>query len=170
MEIFFEHFYDRVYGYVASLLRDRDLAEDITHDTFLRLHRSMDRLDPTRDPAPWVFTIVSNLVRDHWRSPGHRQRRQQVEVEEIERLPDPGGADQYEKMEKAEAARIVRSAMTGLAPEDREIILLRTFQNLDTDQLTAILGISADAVRQRHSRAVKRLGSEYRRLMDTAGA
>ena len=165
MEIFFEHFYDRVFGYVASLLRNRDRAEDIAHEAFLRLHKSIDKLDPSRDPAPWVFTVVSNLVRDHWRSKEYRVGRQQGDMEEIERLPSAGSGGQHEALEKEESAKAIRLALAELSEDDREIILLRTYQEMDTDQVAEILGIRVDAVRQRHSRAVKRLGEHFKRLM-----
>ncbi len=165
MEIFFEHFYDRVYGYVASLLRDRTLAEDIAHEAFLRLHKSLEKIDPERDPAPWVFTVVSNIVRDHWRSKAHRVSKDSAELGEVEEIAS-AGEDQLEGLARVESAKAVRRALGELDSDDREIILLRTYQEMDTPQLSEILGIKPDAVRQRHSRAVKRLGEVYKRIMD----
>jgi RNA polymerase sigma factor (sigma-70 family) len=165
MEIFFEHFYDRVYGYVASLLRDRTLAEDIAHEAFLRLHKSLEKIDPSRDPAPWVFTVVSNIVRDHWRSKTHRVSKDSSELSEIEELVSSGDG-QLEELARDESAKAVRQALGELEADDREVILLRTYQEMDTPQISEILGIKPDAVRQRHSRAVKRLGEIYKRIMD----
>lgn len=165
MEVFFEHFYDRIFGYVASLLRDRTLAEDLAHEAFLRLHRSLDKIDPKRDPAPWVFAVVSNIVRDHWRSKAHRVSKGSSELSEVEELSAEGDG-QLEEMERDESARAVRQALNELDVDDREVILLRTYQEMDTPQVAKILGIKPDAVRQRHSRAVKRLGEVYGRIMN----
>lgn len=67
MEAFFDHYYDRVSGYPVQARRDRALAGDLTQEAFLHMHRGLERLDPGRDPTPWVFTVAANVLRDHWR-------------------------------------------------------------------------------------------------------
>ena len=56
------------------------LAEDLTHEVFLRLNRALDRLDPDRDPTGWVFTVATNCVRDHWRSRSHKSKQRDTEL------------------------------------------------------------------------------------------
>src|SRR5436309_750105 len=68
LESFFERYFDRVYGLVFRLLGDRTLAEDMTQEVFLKVHRAAHQLDPGRDPAPWLMTIAHNACRDLWRS------------------------------------------------------------------------------------------------------
>src|SRR5439155_594675 len=68
LESFFERYFDRVYGLVFRLLGDRTLAEDMTQEVFLKVHRAAHQLDPGRDPAPWIMTIAHNACRDLWRS------------------------------------------------------------------------------------------------------
>ena len=65
-------YFDRVYGYVRRLVGEDSLAEDVTQDVFLHLQRSFRSYDPARELSPWVFTIATNKVRDHWRSRRHR--------------------------------------------------------------------------------------------------
>src|SRR5262252_9534060 len=65
---FFERHFDRVYGLVYRLLGDRTLAEDMTQEVFLKVHRAAHTIDPARDPAPWLATIAHNACRDLWRS------------------------------------------------------------------------------------------------------
>ena len=65
---FFERYVDRVFGLVYRLLGDRTLAEDMTQDVFLKVHRAAHQLDPRRDPRPWIMTIAHNACRDLWRS------------------------------------------------------------------------------------------------------
>ena len=167
MSRFFEHFHDRVYGYLASLLRDSGRAEDLAQETFLRLHESLDRLDPKRDPAPWVFTVASNLVRDHWRSREHRDRKEQAGLDEIGLMPaTETEGDAQVVMERQETARTLRKAMASLSIDDLEITILRTYEQMEFTQISEVLGIGEDAARQRHSRALKRLGEQFRRIED----
>jgi RNA polymerase sigma-70 factor (ECF subfamily) len=65
---FFERHFDRVYGLVYRLLGDRALAEDMTQEVFLKVHRAAHTIDPARDPVPWLVTIAHNACRDLWRS------------------------------------------------------------------------------------------------------
>jgi RNA polymerase sigma-70 factor (ECF subfamily) len=72
MNRFFDAYYDRAHAYATKLLRDATLAEDLIQEAFLRMHAALDRLDPDRNPTPWVLTVVTNTIRDHWRSRAHR--------------------------------------------------------------------------------------------------
>ncbi len=167
MESFFEHYYERVLAHVVNLTRDRTLADDLCQNVFLKLHGVIDRLDPERDPTGWVFTVATNVVRDHWRSRAHKTTEREAGVDDPTMLdvahPDPGV---QAAMEKDEELRAVWSALQDLSPDDREIILLRDYEELDTAAVAAALDITTDAVRQRHSRAVKRLGERFRRRKD----
>ncbi len=166
MNRFFDAFFDRVHAYVTRLLRDATLAEDLTQEAFLRMHGALDRLDPERDPTPWVFTVVTNTVRDYWRSKAHKMAGRSRPIDDAWDLPSPDeDAAPDRVLEKKEAGAAVRDAMQRLSPADREIILLRTFRSLETDEIVDVLGISAEAVRQRYSRAVRRLGTAVRDMM-----
>ena len=65
---FFDAYFERVYGYLRRLVPDEHQAEDLTQDVFLQVHRALSSYDPTRDPRPWLFTIATNKLRDHWRA------------------------------------------------------------------------------------------------------
>ncbi len=166
MNRFFDAFFDRVHAYVTRLLRDPILAEDLTQEAFVRMHGALDRLDPERDPTPWVFTVVTNTVRDHWRSKAHKMAGRARSLDEAWDLPDEAAESAPDRvLERKESAQAVRAAMEEMAPADREILLLRAFRSLETPEIVEILGVSAEAVRQRYSRAVRRLGVRVRELM-----
>lgn len=161
-EAFFEHYYDRVYGYVLNTVRVVELAEDLTHEAFLRMHGALDRLDPECDPSPWVFTVASNVVRDHWRRRHHAGRDTDVDVDDLWEEPTSDGPSPDAALLEQEADQRIQRALQQLSPSDRELILLRTREELSTEQLGEVLGINAAAVRQRWSRAVRRLGAAFR--------
>jgi len=162
MAVFFEYYYDRVYAHVAQLTRDRTSAEDLTQEIFIRLQKTIERLDPDRDPTGWVFTVATNVVRDHWRSAGQRRRQAEVSTETAgaHLLPHPD-PDVAAVLEHDEELRAVWGALAEVSPEDREIILLRDFEELATADIAGMLELNPDAVRQRHSRAVARLSSAF---------
>ncbi|MCB1163538.1 MAG: sigma-70 family RNA polymerase sigma factor [Candidatus Krumholzibacteriia bacterium] len=165
MERFFAAYYDRVFGYLLRLVSERQLAEDLTQEVFLRLHRSVDRLDPSRDPGPWVFTVAANLLRDYWRSAEHRRRGQRSDLAAAERADD-GSEDALERLGKTENEDCLRRMLAQLGERDRQLVLLRSYGDMDSESLSGVLGISREAVRQRFSRAIKRLGELYRRFCE----
>ena len=161
LELFFDHFYDRIYAHVVNLLRDRTLAEDLTQEVFIRLHKVIDRLDPTREPAGWVFTVATNVVRDYWRSAEHRKRNAEQGDPHEMALAHPD-TDVHTAMEKDEDLTAVWTALHRLSVDDREVILLKDYEELSTADIGRVLDLKPDAVRQRHSRAVARLGKAFR--------
>ena len=163
---FFEAYFDRVYGLVFKLLGDRTQAEDATADVFLKVHRSADRLDPGRDPMPWLATIAANSCRDLWRSGAERMRRTAVQVDDPvvrERLTT-GTNDPEEGAIAREREERVRAAVDALPEDLRQSVLLYDFAGLSHEDIAHALGVTHDAARKRHSRALAALG---RALGDT---
>jgi RNA polymerase sigma-70 factor (ECF subfamily) len=164
LNTFFDHYFDRVYTHVTNLTGDPVLAEDLTQEAFIRLHRAIDRLDPARDPAGWVFTVVSNTVCDHWRSKQHRRSKREVDITKLEDFALTNGRPTPDReMERQQVAAAIREAVLSLAPNDREVLLLRSYEGLETSEIAQVLNIKPEAVRQRHSRALSRLGKAFRK-------
>ena len=154
---FFDHFFDRVYGYVRRLVRDEHLAEDLTQDVFLHVHRAFATYDPARELRPWVFTIATNKVRDHWRSRRHHDAQREASVERDGAADDvgaevPGPAAGLEGLELGDR---VRQAVEELPEGMRMTVLLRLYEGLSFEVIGGILDRSEVAVRKRYSRALE---------------
>lgn len=163
LNTFFDHYFDRVYTHVTNLTGDPVLAEDLTQEAFIRLYRAIDRLDPARDPAGWVFTVVSNTVYDHWRSKQHRRSAREVDIAKLEDFALPNGRPTPDRdLEQEQTRAAIREAILSLAPNDREVLLLRSYEGLETSEIAQVLSITPEAVRQRHSRALGRLGKAFK--------
>jgi RNA polymerase sigma-70 factor (ECF subfamily) len=167
LERFFDLYYDRILAHVARMVGDRHLAEDLAHEAFLRLGRTIERLDPGRDPAGWVFTVAANCVRDHWRSRRHQDAQRSTELtgDHLEVIADEE-EDAEQQLARRQQEQAVREALQTLAVEDREVILLHDHEGLEHTVIAGVLGLKADAVRQRYRRAVARLGEAYRARLD----
>jgi RNA polymerase sigma factor (sigma-70 family) len=165
---FFEAYFDRVYALVHRLLGDPTRAEDAAAEVFLKIHRAADRIDPERDPMPWLATIATNVCRDLWRSGADRMRRAAVPVDDPavrERLTS--GANEPERdLLAAERERAVRDAVLALPEDLRDSVLLFDYAGLPHEEIATALGITHEAARKRHSRALAALG---RALKDRLG-
>ena len=166
MEAFFEHFFDRAYGFAVHLVGDASVADDLVQEAFLKMHGAIDRLDPNRDPAAWVFTIVRNVARDHWRSRAFKTSQQNTDLDEAWDVASTDAtANPHRVLERTEDSQAIQDALQTLSPADREVLVLKEFQGLSTAEIATVLDRTPEAVRQRHSRAVKRLGEAYRARM-----
>jgi len=161
---FFETYFDRIHGLVFRLLGDPTRAEDAVSDVFLKVHRAVDRLDPARDPMPWLVTIASNVCRDHWRSGAERMRRAALPVDDPAlRESLTSGVNEPERdLLTAEREQAVRAAIADLPDDLRESVLLYDYADLSHEEIAASLGITHDAARKRHSRALVALGKALR--------
>jgi len=161
---FFDAYFGRVYALAARLLGDRTRAEDATSDVFLRVHRAADRLDPARDPWPWLTTITTNVCRDLWRSGYERMQRTAASTEDpgVDALLGPSPDDPARTFEAKERARAVQAALDALPEDLRLSVVLFDYAGQSHEEIAAALGISHDAARKRHSRALAALGRALR--------
>src|SRR4029450_5696926 len=88
-EELFRQFQAEVYGWIVRIVRDPSAAEDLTIETFWRIHRARGRFDPGASFGAWARRIATNLAIDHLR----RARRQGALPDDV---PQPGGADSIE--------------------------------------------------------------------------
>ena len=157
---FFEAYFDRVYALVYRLLGDRTQAEDAVSEVFLKVHRAADRLDPARDPMPWLVTIASNVCRDHWRSGAERMRRAARPIDDpaLREALTTGANEPERDLLVAERERAVRAAIADLPDDLRESVMMYDYACVSHEAIAAALGITHDAARKRHSRALGALG------------
>ncbi len=139
---------DDVFAYVATLLRDRASAEDVTAKAFERAYRRRRLFDARRgSERAWLFGIARNAALDELR---RRKRVATVEEDQIVGSePDPGDA--------TVRRQTVEAAMSGLDPRERELVSLKYFAGLGNAEIAAVLGTSETNAGTRVHRAVSKL-------------
>jgi RNA polymerase sigma factor (sigma-70 family) len=162
---FFEYCFDRVYSLALRLTGDRTTAEDVTQEVFLKILQAADRLDPDRDPLPWVTVITYNVCRDRWRSRDHKVAQRSVPVDDdsasgrevASAAPDPEAG-----LLAGERERAVEAALLQLPEDFRAVVLLRDYCGMRHNQIAELTGDSEAAVRKRYSRALSRLAEQLK--------
>mgnify|MGYP001382439127 CR=1 FL=1 len=145
-----------VYRYVRFRLANREAAEDVTSQVFMKALRALDRYDPTRAaPRTWLLRIARNAITDHLRS---LKRRSSLHVS-LDRVPDlvADVPDQEERVLREERIELLLNASRKLSPPDREILSLRYGAGFGNKEIAETLKISANAVAVRLHRALARL-------------
>lgn len=156
---FFDVWFDRVWGYVRRLVGEEHLAEDLTQEIFLHIHRALPTYDPERDLRPWVFTIATNKVRDYWRSRRHKESLRELPIDEEagETLSSSRARPPHERLERQELAAQVAAAIERLPESMRTTLVLRYFEGLSFEAIGRIVDRNEAAVRKRYSRALEEL-------------
>jgi RNA polymerase sigma factor (sigma-70 family) len=140
----------RLYGYLVRMTRRRDVAEDILQETFLRLAQHAKRLDVDTRLGAWLFTVAHRLVVS-W------ARAHAVRTQLAGDLPrtEPAHADRspLEALADSQTQLAIERAFAALPESYREVALLVGIEGMQPTEVAQILGIRADAVRQRLTRA-----------------
>ncbi len=138
-----------VHAYVASLLRDRAAAEDVTALAFERAYRRRAVFNPGRGSArAWLFTIARNAALDELR----RRRRSAALVGDL-----AAEGPTFEDEDRRARSDAVRVGLEQLDPRQRELILLKFHAQLSNAELAKVLGCSVSNAGTRLCRALERL-------------
>jgi len=152
-ERLFATYHAMLVRYLTRRLGDRDWAEDIAQETFVRALRQ----DEIVNERSWLFAVASNLVRDAARKDIRRRRHLELLAAE-ERDAHVEAPDMA--LERAQNAADARRALDVLVERDRQALLLRE-EGLDYPEIAEILGISTNSVGTTLSRARRRLAESY---------
>ncbi len=158
----YDRYVDVVYRYVLFRLGDRDLAEDVTSETFLRALRRITSVSyQGRDVGAWFVTIARNLVLDHVKSSRFKLEVVTDEVTEPRSAPYSVGATaqpgpEQEAISRATRAELLR-CVAELGEDQRECIVLRFLQGLSVAETAEIMNRNEGAVKALQHRAVRRL-------------
>jgi RNA polymerase sigma-70 factor (ECF subfamily) len=140
---------DDVYAYVATLVRDRHAAEDVTALAFERAYRKRGSFKPSRGSArAWLFGIARNAALDELRRRGRSAvlAREPLEDEEV-----------VDGAETGVRRAVVRAALDSLDPRERELVALKFFAGLTNAELAAVTGATPNNVGTRLHRVITKL-------------
>src|SRR3954453_14181622 len=159
----FHTYHEPLVRYLVRRLGDRDWAEEIAHETFVRALRQ----EQIVSERAWLFAVATNLVRDEARKDARRRRhlellREQAKADEIVE-PEPTS------LERAQEAAMARRALETLTERDREALLMRE-EGLDYHEIASALELSVGSVGTTLARARRRLMESYEALQHGGGA
>ncbi len=146
----------QIYNYLYRLSGNRELADDLTHDTFLSAYESLPKLRSDSNLAPWLYRIASNRFRDLLRRkkviswlPWGDTPREEAFVATL------GGVELLPEREA------VQTALDTMKPEYAMCLVLRLAEGFSSEETAKILGVSPEAVRMRLSRARQMFKTAY---------
>jgi RNA polymerase sigma factor (sigma-70 family) len=130
-----------------------EAANDAIAETFLVTWRKLDQVPHAHGTLPWLYRVAGNVIAHQRRSFARRSRLRR-KLGSV--APEPIAGPELQVLDHA-ANQEVLEALAGLGDADREIIRLRTWEELTALQIAEVLQISPAAARKRISRALARL-------------
>ena len=153
----FREYHEPLVRYLTRRLGDRDWADEVAQETFLRAMRQ----ESIVSERAWLFAVATNLVRDEARKDARRRRRLEIlrEQARAEEAVEPEPL----VIERAQEAALARKALDMLAERDREALLMRE-EGLDYTEIASALELSIKSVGTTLARARRRLVDAYESL------
>ena len=158
---------DRIFRYVYARLGQREAAEDLTGDVFVRLIQVLPRFRvnaerPVASFSAWLYRIAGNLLTDHYRRQRHRQH---ADIDDHAHLAGNGlSPDQLAA--EGEEGQLVAQALTKLEQEQQAVVLYRFAEHYSIQQVADLMGKTTGAVKALQHRALNNL----RRLLSSPEA
>src|SRR5712691_12022443 len=159
-EALFREHQKEVYAWVARIVRDHGIAEDLTVETFWRIYRARDRFDPAGNFRAWARRIATNAALDHLRT-----ARRETELPE-----DLAGAGTADPAVRRETRERIKQAFFQLPAKYRLVATLALIEEEPYDRIAEAMGISAALVKMRVFRAVRILRKKLNSLVAEVGA
>jgi RNA polymerase sigma-70 factor, ECF subfamily len=157
----YDRYVDVVYRYVSYRVSSRQLAEDLTSETFLRALRRISSFSwQGRDVGAWFVTIARNLIADHYKSSRYRLEMTTDDVSVATGVPRDGLVESSPEHAVVESMqnKVLLEAVKKLNPEQQECIALRFLQGLSVAETAAVMGKNEGAIKALQYRAVRTLG------------
>lgn len=142
----FDRYYAQIFRTAVAITHDDAVAEDITQDCFLRLHRYAHRIDTSLPLAPWLYRVTVNLSYT-WIT-RHKKRRVSLETV-VDYLMSPPRTTPDHVVEVAGVQAEVRQAISALNFNQRVVVVLHYLNGLSLDDIADILQCPVGTVKSR---------------------
>ena len=148
---------DRIRGAAFRFLGSEEEARDVAQEAFLKAYRALDGFKREARFSSWLYQIATNLCRDRLR---RRKTRATVSLEALEGMGPamvetrPGA---HERLLERDLARAVRRAIEALPEEQREVVILKEYQDLTFLEIAQALDVPVSTVKTRLYRGLGQL-------------
>jgi len=148
----------KVFRLVAFSVADRDAAESITQDCFLKAHLTKDQFRGDCSISTWLMRIAFNLVRDHTKSQKFRFWKNAsataVDAHDVSQHLPSGASSAEAQLIAKERVEMVHQTLQELSDKQRSVFVMRFVEEMDLPAIAAVTGMSLPTVKTHLYRAV----------------
>jgi len=157
----FREYQHPIYNYLLRMTQNKIFAEELTQETFIRVHRSLPSFRGEASISTWIYRIATNISLDHFKRSATRQDSQAVSLDEIELegewVADRSSTSPEQLAAQSEMSECVQSFIHRLSPSYRAVLVLHDLQGLKNREISDVLDIPLSTVKIRLHRARNKL-------------
>ncbi|HLT74066.1 MAG TPA: sigma-70 family RNA polymerase sigma factor [Ohtaekwangia sp.] len=151
----FERYHKRIFNFLAQLSNDREVAEDLTQNVFLRMIRYRNSFRDDSRFTPWIYQIARNVYADHYQM-AKKTHKETVDFAKVsDSIPDESDQGVNEKEE------LLYRSMERLSEEQRELLIMTRFQHMRYEEVAQIMNTSVSNIKVKVHRAIGKLREYY---------
>ena len=156
VSLLFERYHKRIYNFLARMTIDRELAEDLTQNVFLRIIKYKNSYREGMRFQSWIYQVPRNIFSDHYQA--HKNKFSDfINVDKIsDNVPDSQEAYDREEQEK-----LLTRSMALLSAEQRELLILTRFQHMKYEDVAVIMDTTVANIKVKVHRAIAKLREHY---------
>ena len=149
--ILYEHTYQSIYVYLLSIVQNKEEAEDLLQETFIRVRLYVDRYSDQGKPLAWMFTIARNLA---------YMRLRELKKKSFQKFETIQNMIGFSVIQNVEDRIVLEGAFQVLNDEERSIVLLHAVSGMKHKEIASILNKPLSTVLSKYNRAIKKLNQE----------
>ncbi len=146
-----------VFTLALRIIKNREDAEEVAQDTFLKAYKALDTFQGTSKFSTWIYKIAYNTSLDCLKKKKQRADTNSIDVTTLYDLKTMGGI--LEDMDRNDRKLIIKEAIDQLSSEDSAIITLYYFEELSVKEIAPIVGLSPQVLKVRLFRSRKQLAA-----------
>ncbi len=147
----------KVFNFTLKMVNDRDIAEDIVQDVFLKLYVNFPLIKNKNSIIFWIFKTTRNLIYTYYREKQKLEKLISIEDEDGETIEIGSNEDLLQNYELKELKQIVQIALEKIPVEQKEIFLLKEYGELSYKEIAQLLNIDEELVKGRLFKARNKL-------------
>jgi RNA polymerase sigma-70 factor (ECF subfamily) len=172
-----EKYQGRLVGILTHLVSDRETAQDLAQDVFLRVYRARERYVPTAKFSTWLFTITHNVASNSLRKSSRRKEINLVSspsgsmpVRPLEMMAkEKSGLMPARQLLKTEMQNVMLAAIEQLGERQRIATMLSKFEGMSYLEIGETMGLTTQAVKSLLSRARNNLKDILKPYLESGG-
>jgi RNA polymerase sigma-70 factor (ECF subfamily) len=148
LEVLIHRHKQKIYGFIFSKVKNRDVTEDLFQDTFVRVIKTLKQGKYNEEGKflPWVMRIAHNLIIDHFRKSKRMPKFNRTDSFDIFDVISDGNLDVESKMIRKQIHSKVKSLIKDLPIDQREVLIFRLYHELSFKEIAEKTDVSINTV------------------------
>jgi RNA polymerase sigma factor (sigma-70 family) len=157
--LLFDRYNKRLFNFLARMTMDRELAEDLTQNVFLRMIRYRNSYKTGHKFQSWIYQVARNVFTDHYQV-SKKKKTDHMDIEKVgEWVADDNDAHSIDEQEK-----LLHRSMQLLTDEQRELLILTRFQHMKYEEVAEMMETTVANIKVKVHRAISKLREHYFQL------